>query len=64
MSHPSPSLLLEAAAVLPEPLFPCESLSVSGSDGGFFSFSFFFIKKCNIWVFEIEMDFSLPYINY
>jgi len=22
-------------------------------------FSFFFIKKCNIWVFEIEMDFSL-----
>lgn len=44
MSHPSPSLLLEAAAVLPEPLFPCESLSVSGSDGGFF-FSFFFIKK-------------------
>lgn len=45
LSHPSLSLLLEAAAVLPESLFPCVSLSVSGSDGGFFSFLSFLLKN-------------------
>lgn len=48
LSHPSLSLLLEAAAVLPDSLFPCVSLavSVSGSDGGFFlSFLSFLLKN-------------------
>lgn len=48
LSHPSPSLLFEAAAVLPDFLFPCVSLavSVSGSDGGIFlSFLSFLLKN-------------------
>lgn len=42
------SLLLEAAAALPDSLFPCVCLavSVSGSDGGFFlSFLSFLLKN-------------------
>lgn len=47
--HIQTPLFLEAAAALPDSLFPCESVSISGSDGGFFlSFLSFFIKKCNI----------------
>lgn len=45
LSHPSLFLLLEAAAVLPDSLLPCVSLTVSvagSDDGGFFLFFLFY----------------------